>query len=113
MQIINKDSSGDYHIHTSTISDGLNSLDEIIIQAGKLNIKEIAITDHCQDYLNSNDMKKRTHYSIISSGRWKNIHNKVNVIFGVEADLLNENGDICSNIQGIYPKFVILSSHFI
>ena len=111
MKIINKHLSGDYHIHTSTISDGINSLDEIVVLSGKLNLKEIAITDHCQDYLNSYDIKMKTHYSILSTGRWQNTHNDVHVIFGVEADLLNENGDVCNNIQGISPEFVILSSH--
>ncbi|MCP4762681.1 MAG: PHP domain-containing protein, partial [archaeon] len=46
MKIINEKISGDYHIHSSTLSDGMNSIDEIVIQAGKLNYKEIAITDH-------------------------------------------------------------------
>ena len=111
MKIINDNSSGDYHIHSSTISDGMNSIDEIVIQAGKLGYKEIAITDHNQEYLNTYHFYANTHYSIIASGRWKNIHNDVHVIFGVEADLLNENGDICDNIQNFSPEFLILSAH--
>ncbi|MEN8210992.1 MAG: PHP domain-containing protein [Thermodesulfobacteriota bacterium] len=111
MKIINDKTYGDYHIHSSTLSDGMNSIDEIVIQAGKLKYKEIAITDHNQEYLKSYGFKANTHYSIISSGRWKNIHNDVHIIFGVEADLLNENGDICDKIQNISTKFVILSSH--
>ena len=39
------------------------------------------------------------------------MHNEVKVIFGVEADLLNEHGDICNDIQGHKPEFVILSTH--
>lgn len=111
MKIINAGLTGDYHIHTSTISDGLNSLDEMVVQAGKLKLKEIAVTDHSQAYMHSHGMKINTHYNILSSGRWKNIHNTVNVIFGVEADLLNERGDMCDDIQGICPEFVILSTH--
>ncbi|RLC20460.1 MAG: hypothetical protein DRH93_13625 [Deltaproteobacteria bacterium] len=111
MKIINDKILGDYHLHSSTISDGTNSIDEIVIQAGKLNYQEIAITDHNQEYLDSYNFSAKTHYSIISSGRWKNIHNDVHVIFGVEADLLNENGDICSHIQNIFPEFIILSAH--
>ncbi|MCD4718510.1 MAG: PHP domain-containing protein [Desulfobacula sp.] len=111
MEIINNNSSGDYHIHSSTLSDGMNSIDEIVIQAGKLKYNEIAITDHNQKYLNSYNFNANTHYSIISSGRWKNIHNDVHVIFGVEADLLNETGDICDNIQNITPEFIVLSAH--
>ena len=111
MKIINNKISGDYHLHSSTISDGMNSIDEIVIQAGKLNYQEIAITDHNQEYLDSYKFSANTHYSIVSSGRWKNIHNDVHVIFGVEADLLNENGDICNHIQNIFPEFIILSAH--
>jgi len=111
MKIINDKTYGDYHIHSSTLSDGMNSIDEIVIQAGKLKYKEIAITDHNQEYLKRYGFSANTHYSIISSGRWKNIHNDVHIIFGVEADLLNENGDICDNIQNISTEFVILSSH--
>jgi len=111
MKIRNDITAGDYHIHSSTISDGMNSIDEIVIEAGKLNYKEIAITDHNQEYLNCYNFSARTHYSIISSGRWKNIHNNVHVVFGVEADILNENGDICDTIQNISPEFMILSAH--
>lgn len=56
-------------------------------------------------------MTRETHYDIIASGRWTNIYNDVSVIFGVEADLLNVNGDICDHIQGITPEFIILSAH--
>ncbi len=111
MKIINDKISGDYHIHSSTLSDGMNSIDEIVIQAGILKYKEIAITDHNQEYLKGYGFKVNTHYSILSSGRWKNIHNNVHILFGVEADLLNENGDICDKIQNISTEFMILSAH--
>jgi histidinol phosphatase-like PHP family hydrolase len=102
---------GDYHLHSSTLSDGLNSIDEIVIRAGLMNYTEIAITDHNREYMDRYGFSARTHYSIIASGRWKNIHNPVQVIFGVEADLLNEKGDICRDIQGYEPEFTVLSSH--
>jgi len=111
MKIINEGLSGDYHLHTSTFSDGFNSLDEVVVQAGKLKLKEIAITDHSQAYLDACGMRMKTHYKILVSRRWRNIHNDVNVIFGVEADLLNQQGDLCDHIQGLCPPFVILSSH--
>ena len=91
MNIINSMGHGDYHLHSSTLSDGLNSIDEIVIQAGLMNYKEIALTDHNREYMDRYGFSARTHYSIIASGRWKNIHNPVRVIFGVEADLLNED----------------------
>jgi len=111
VNIINSMGHGDYHLHSSTLSDGLNSIDEIVIQAGLMNYKEIALTDHNREYMDRYGFSARTHYSIIASGRWKNIHNPVRVIFGVEADLLNEEGEICRDIQGFSPEFVVLSSH--
>jgi len=111
MKIMNSIGHGDYHLHSSTLSDGMNSIDEIAIQAGLINYREIAVTDHNQEYMDRYGFKSNTHYSIIASGRWKNIHNSVQVIFGVEADLINENGDICDHIQGFSPEFVILSAH--
>jgi len=111
MQIVNPDTVGDYHIHSSTFSDGFNSIDELVVAAGKMNYSEIAITDHSQALLDAYGMTRKTHYDIIKSGRWNNIHNDVKVIFGVEADLLNEQGDICNDIQGCTPDFVILSAH--
>jgi DNA polymerase (family 10) len=111
MRIINNQTCGDYHLHTSTFSDGLNSLDEMVIQAGKIGLGEIAITDHSQAYLDSYGIPMRTHYRIFSDGRWQNIHNRVNVMPGIEADLINEQGDACFQIQGISPGFVILSTH--
>ena len=111
MQIINPDNIGDFHVHSSTFSDGFNSIDELVIAAGKLEYQKIAITDHSQDLLDAYGLARKTHYDIISSGRWENIHNEVKVIFGIEADLLNEKGDICNQIQGHKPDFMILSAH--
>ena len=111
MEIINPDNVGDFHIHSSTLSDGFNSIDEIVIAAGKLGYQKIAFTDHSQALLDAYGMTRKTHYDIIDSGRWTNIHNDVNITFGVEADILNENGDICDHIQGITPAFILLSAH--
>lgn len=111
MEILNPGNTRDFHIHSSTFSDGFNSIDEIVIAAGNLEYQKIAFTDHSQALLDAHGMLRKTHYDLIDTGRWHNIHNSVNVIFGVEADLLNIDGDICDNIQGIIPQFIILSVH--
>lgn len=111
MNIINDLHAGDYHVHSSNFSDGLNTIDDIVIQAGKLNYREVAITDHSRVYMDAYGFGRNTHYVLISLGRWQNIHNDVKVRFGVEADLLNEDGEICSDIQGFEPDFIILSTH--
>lgn len=44
--------------------------------------------------------------------RWRNVLNSVEVILGVEADLLNSEGDICDYIDSNIPEnFIILSYH--
>lgn len=111
MNIVNDLAFGDFHLHSATLSDGLNTIDEIVREAGTIGYKKIAITDHNDEYMRGFEFSKRTHYSIIFNGRWQNTHNLVDVIFGVEADLLNEKGDICKDIQGLAPGFVILSAH--
>ena len=111
MEIINPGNTGDFHIHSSTFSDGFNTIDEIVIAAGELGYSEIAFADHSQAMSDVYGMTRKTHYDILSSGRWENSYNNVKVTFGVEADLLNDSGDICDNIQGITPKFILLSAH--
>lgn len=111
MEVINPGNIGDYHLHSSTFSDGFNSIDDLVLHAGRLGLKEIAITDHSQCMLDAYGYTRRTHYEIAHTGRWQNILNDVKVHFGVEADILNEDGYVCDDIQGFKPKFIILSSH--
>jgi histidinol phosphatase-like PHP family hydrolase len=60
----------------------MNTIDEIVEYASKLSIKKIAITDHSQVVLDHDNMAFRNRRSTIK--RWKNVHNDVEVIFGVE-----------------------------
>ena len=77
-------------------------------------MENIAITDH------SDHLMKRLQelYWIYPCGWWrtklkhrKNVHNNVNVIFWVEWDVINEDGDISTTIQNIEWDFIILSVH--
>lgn len=99
----------DCHLHTITYSDGFNSVDEMVIWAGKAGLKKIVITDHCQFHQDRTGYSKKTSRNLVN--RYKNIHNIVAVEFGVEGDIMNEQGDICIDIQGITSDFVILSTH--
>jgi len=103
------DSTTDCHMHTITYSDGFNSVDEMVIWAGKAGLKKIVITDHCQFYLDRYGYGKKSHRILTS--RYKNIHNDVQVIFGIEADIMNDDGDVSLDIQGIPADFIILSAH--
>ena len=103
MKIINLES--DLHTHSLQFSDGLNTIDELVTMAGKLGLKQLAITDHSD---------ARTFppvaYRVLLS-RYGNVLNDVEVIFGVEADLLNDDGDICTTIQRQESEFLLLSAH--
>lgn len=108
MQILNTIHE-DYHLHSINFSDGFNTIDEIVQFAGTIGLKKIVITDHSQAAIDRSNLGLKTFRSIIN--RWKNVHNDVEVSFGVEADLLNEAGDICSHIDGVEGTFIVLSYH--
>lgn len=112
MRIVNPDNS-DYHMHSLNYSDGLNTIDELVQWAGVFGLREIAITDHSQAALDKSGLAKKGYRGIVQTEhRWKNVHdNGVNVIFGVEGDILNEDGDICDQIQGKKGDFLVLSLH--
>ncbi len=123
VKIINPGNTGDYHMHSSDFSDGRMSVEEIIKISKELGLKEIAITDHSQviiDYLHSffllrqhhqDKTKLRPRRDIFDLSEIKNTG--INVIYGIEADILNEKGDICSSVDYICPDFMILSAHSI
>lgn len=103
MKVINKDS--DLHTHSLQFSDGLNTIDELVQMAGKLGLKKLAITDHSD----ARPMPLLAYRAVLS--RYANVLNDVEVVFGVEGDLLNDDGDICTTIQKIETQFLILSAH--
>lgn len=100
----------DYHIHCLNYSDWLNTIDEIVQYAGKIWLKKIAITDHSQFAMDKDIIGFKSHRSTIVR-RWKNVHNDVEVIFGVEADLMDDEGNCCFDIQWKESGFSILSCH--
>lgn len=53
MKILNPGNSGDFHMHSINFSDGFNTIDELVIHAGKIGLKKIAITDHSQATISS------------------------------------------------------------
>ena len=106
-KILNPDLKEDYHIHSINFSDGFNTIDEIVIFAGKLGKKKIMITDHT-----SIGRRKSLSSRNMLLSLWRNVHNDVEVDFGVEADILNSKGDIADTIyQNITDEKIILSPH--
>lgn len=106
LKIINPKLDEDYHVHSLNFSDGLNTVDELVMFAQKIGLKKLVITDHSSAAGFLVQSGRRT-----ALYRWKNVHNDVNVEFGVEADLLNAKGDICDTIKGACADFIILSVH--
>ena len=112
-RIIN-DIYSDYHMH-SIFSDGTATIEEIVQYAGKLWMKEIAITEH-SDFLIE---KIKEDYGATpawgarySLNDWENIHNDVKVIFGVEWDVLNKEWDVFLESQRMRGEFTILALHW-
>lgn len=109
MKIINPGAE-DFHMHSLNFSDGVNTIEELVYWAGKFGLTKIGITDHSQVAIDAVNGVKKCPRSLIK--RWKNVHdNGVEVVFGVEGDLLNEAGDICDNIQSETSSLLILSAH--
>jgi histidinol phosphatase-like PHP family hydrolase len=110
--IIN-DPYSDYHIH-SLFSDWVCTIEEITQFAGILWMKEIAITDHSDQavkvWIEQNKITPGW-WARYSLNNWENVRNDVKVIFWVEWDLLNENGDVCLDSQWHPQNFTILSVH--
>lgn len=99
----------DYHMHSLNYSDGMNTIDEIVQYAGKIWLKKIIITDHSQfgeDKAGFAIRNWRDH-----TNRRKNVQNDVDVGFGIEADIVDEEGNCCFDIQWRESDFCILSCH--
>ncbi|MBN1275578.1 PHP domain-containing protein [Candidatus Woesearchaeota archaeon] len=107
MRLVNRDC--DYHLHSLNYSDGLNTIEELVQHAGRRGLKGIAITDHSDAWAEAYGVPPRTSRNALR--RWRNVHNEVSVRFGVEADLLNEAGDISDTIASLRGGYVILSAH--
>jgi DNA polymerase (family X) len=112
LNVLNPKFKEDYHIHSMNFSpDAMNTVEEIVQYAGKLGMKKIAITDHAE-IRDKNDKVLNKHLTrrkrILT---WQNCHNDVEVIFGVEADIKNDKGELYSSIDKVEPDFIILSYH--
>ncbi|MBR9693044.1 PHP domain-containing protein [Candidatus Woesearchaeota archaeon] len=108
----------DYHMHTCTFSDGLNTIEEVVQYAGKIGLEVIAITDHSEVSLEALREQRGKFFGAGAwrdmINRWENVHNNVQVIWGVEGDLLNEEGDICDFNEAPHTaqgEILILSAH--
>ncbi len=86
----------DYHVHSLNYSDGMNTIDEVVKFAWESGMKKLVFTDYSQFVLDKNHIGFKNRRSHIT--RWKNVFNDVDVLFGVEWDLMNESGECCFDI---------------
>jgi len=106
LKILNTEKE-DYHLHSSSFSDGVPTINEIVQFSETIGMKKIIITDYTmQNYYETKGTVPR---GILK--RWKNVYNDVDVSFGVEGDLLNEKGDVSLTINDKHSDFIILSVH--
>lgn len=90
----------------------MNTIDEIVQYAHKIWMKKIIITDHSQAALNAEKLYFKNYR--ITLKRRANVHNDLDVKFGVEWDLLDEEWNCCFEIWTKHPieeEFYILSCH--
>lgn len=106
----------DYHIHSTFSPDGKSSMEEMILRAIDLNLKEICFTDHV-DY----DIKYMDHFVVDYEEYFKSLNyfidkykGKIRIKKGIELGLQKELFDKCSKDVKKYPfDFVICSQHAI
>lgn len=96
-------------MHSLNYSDGMHTIDDIVQYAGKIWLKKMIITDHSQFEQDKAGFTMRNRRSHIR--RWKNMYNDTEVLFGVEWDLVDDEGNCCFDIQWEESDFCILSCH--
>jgi len=100
-------------MHTSSFSDGLNTIEELVQFAWRIGMKEICITDHSDLPVTGHFQNKGIYASAArwSTPSYKNVQNDVKVEFWVEWDILNKEWETCFTIQWKDSEFRILSAH--
>ena len=95
----------DYHTHTY-YSDGKASVEDMVQAAIKQNITRMAVTDHGSGHLLSGVRKWERLYSDLETAREK--HGEIEILYGVEANLMTRNGEIDIPDKDLFKYDVIL-----
>lgn len=108
----------DYHIHSNFSGDSKESLENIVIKAKKLNLREIAITDHV-DFDIKNKEKNHTlkdldRYIFTLQNLKEKYKGKLDIKIGMEFGIQSHLKDRALEVSRKYPfDFVISSIHAI
>lgn len=105
---------GDFHTHTADFSDGQEPASEVMRIAHELGYKTIAITDHSQaarEYCESRYNWPKPQQRHFRAKRDNKPYQNMDVIWGVEADIISASGDMCFDIQGFKGEYIVGSVH--
>lgn len=84
----------DYHTHSkfSRFGHGKNSIEQMVYYANEFGLRELAITDHGFKHFfrTTKENLKRARRLIDDYNTWS----KTKILLGIEADILNERGDL-------------------
>ncbi len=92
---------GDYHTHT-VFSHGKGSMEDNVMAAVALGLKEIAITDHGFGHSFYNVRKRDYDFMLDERDRLREKYPQIKIYLGLETNLINFNGDIdvsCEQIE--------------
>jgi histidinol-phosphatase (PHP family) len=104
----------DYHIHTNATEDGTASLLEIAEQAARMNIDEIAVTDHYIHGIRGYCVGAREVENHFAEAETAKQRYGVNVLIGLEVDYTSEWGkEIESFIRSFDFDIILGSAHFV
>lgn len=84
---------GDYHTH-SVYSDGRAKISDAALYAGKIGLKELAVTDHGFANVTLSLTEKKFEKEIIDVNKVRENLENVNLLLGVEADIVDTNGNL-------------------
>lgn len=84
---------GDYHTH-SVYSDGRAKISDAALYAGKIGLKELAITDHGFANVTLSLTEKKFEKEIIDVKKVRENLENVNLLLGVEADIVDTKGNL-------------------
>lgn len=84
---------GDYHTH-SVYSDGRAKISDAALYAGKIGLKELAVTDHGFANVTLSLTEKKFEKEIIDVKKVRENLENVNLLLGVEADIVDTNGNL-------------------
>jgi DNA polymerase (family X) len=106
-----KDIRGVFHLHT-TWSDGKNTLEEMVIEAEKLGLEYLGVSEHSQSAFYANGLdEKRVAEQRAEIAKIQKKHPKVRIFHGIESDILADGSlDYPTSVLQQFD-FVIASVH--